>query len=151
MAFRFSLEVVFHLRQSVEHQQELRLRTANQQVARVRHFIEQLDARLGQMRLAQLQQLATSMSAAELRFAASCQDAVREQRQALQRELVRLQNLRDEQQRIFQRARREREIFEHLRERQRQEHEREAARSEQRQLDEFFLLRQSYLRRSHLP
>jgi flagellar FliJ protein len=148
MAFRFSLEAIFHLRQSVEHQQELRLRAANQVVARVRHFIEQLDARLGQMQLAQSQQLGTGMTAAELRFAAACQDTLREQRRALQRELVRVQNLRDEQQKIFQRARREREIFENLRERQRQDYEREVARSEQRQLDEFFLLRQSYLRRS---
>ncbi|HTW57929.1 MAG TPA: flagellar export protein FliJ [Terriglobales bacterium] len=147
MAFRFPLDAVLHFRQSVEHQQELRLRAANQQVARVRHMIEQIEVRMRQMRLQESQQLGTGTTAAELRFAASCQDALREQRQATQRELHRLQSFRDEQQRIFHRARRERETFESLRDHQRREYEREAARLDQRRLDDFFLLRQSYLRR----
>jgi flagellar protein FliJ len=147
MAFRFPLEAVFHFRRSVEHQQELRLRYANQQVARVLHGIGQVDARLRQMRLHQSQELGVGTTAAELRFAISCEDAILEQRRSLQRELLRLQKLRNEQQRVFQQARREREIFESLREHQRSQYEREAGRREQRQLDDFFLLRKSYLRR----
>jgi flagellar export protein FliJ len=147
MAFRFPLEAVYHFRRSVEHQQELRLRSANQQVMRVLHGIGQLDGRLRQMRLHQSQELGAGTTAAELRFAIMREGLLLEQRQFLQQELLRLQNLRDERQRIFQRARREREIFENLREHQRSQYEREAARREQRQLDDFFLLRQSYRRR----
>jgi len=66
----------------------------------------------------------------------------------MQRELVRLQALRDEQQKIFQQARRERETFESLRDRQLREYQREAKRGEQRQQDDLFLMRQAYLRRS---
>lgn len=145
MAFRFPLQVVLHYRQSVEHQQELRLRAANQQVTRIRHVIQQLEASLEQMERQRREQLAAGTSAAELRFSLSCSDAIRTQRQAMRQELHRLEKLRDEQQRIFQRARRERETFENLRERQRRKYEQEVSRREQRQLDEFFLLRQSYL------
>jgi flagellar export protein FliJ len=148
MAFHFPLQAVFHFRQSVEHQQELRLRAANQQVAKVRHIIEQLDARVQQIHIHQSQELKMVTTAAELRFAASCESALLEQRQSMQRELVRLQSVRDEQQRLFQRARRARETFENLRDHQCREYERAAERREQRRLDDFFLLRQSYLRRS---
>ena len=60
---------------------------------------------------------------------------------------MRWQGLRDQQQKIFQLARRERETFESLRDHQLHEYERDARRREQRQLDDLFLLRQSYLKR----
>ena len=73
--------------------------------------------------------------------------ALRLQRQDAERDLARWQNLRDQQQKIFQQARRERETFESLRDHQLHEYERDARRREQRQLDDLFLLRQSYLKR----
>ena len=147
MAFHFPLQAVFHFRQSVEHQQELRLRTANQQVARARRVVEQFDERIRQVQLRQCQELAAGTTAAELRFALTGEAALRLQRQDAERDLARWQNLRDQQQKIFQLARRERETFESLRDHQLHEYERDARRREQRQLDDLFLLRQSYLKR----
>jgi flagellar export protein FliJ len=147
MAFHFPLESVLHYRQSLEHQQELRLRAANQQVARARHFVEQLDARLQQLKIRQSQESSAGTSGAELRFSNLCEATLRQQHQALMGELKRLQNLRDEQQKIFQQARRERETFEILRDQQLHEYKRESARREQWQLDDLFLMRQAYLRR----
>lgn len=146
MPFQFSLEVVLHLRQSVEHQQELRLRAANQQVAKVRHLIEQIDTCLRQTRAYQSQQLSAGTTSAELRFDCSSESMLLERRHSLQRDLRHAQSLRDEQQRLFQRARRGREIFENLRDGQRNEYRREAARREQRQFDEFFLLHSEFMR-----
>ncbi len=148
MAFYFPLQVLLHFRQSVEHQQELRLRAVNQLVARVRHLIEQIDARLQQLQTVQSHDLGVGTSGAELRFAVSCEENLQQQRQAMHHELVRLQTLRDEQQRIFQQARRERETFESLRDHQFREYQREAKRRQQRQQDDLFLMRQAYLRRS---
>ena len=144
MAFHFPLEVVLRFRQSVEHQQELRLRAATQHVARVRHLIEQLDQRAKEMQNRQWHELNAGTTAAELRFAFLCQSALSEQRRVLETELVRLQHLRNEQQKIYQKARRERETIASLRDRQQREYRRQAARREQRQLDDLFLLRQSY-------
>jgi flagellar export protein FliJ len=147
MPFHFPLEAVLHFRQSVEHQQELRLRAANQQVARGRHLLEQLDARITDTRSEQARQLSTGTTAAELRFGLLCEASLQRQSQELLRELLRVENLRDQQQKIFQQARRERETFESLRDRQLEQYRRDAARREQRQLDDLFLQRQAYLRR----
>ena len=141
MAFRFSLEAIFHFRQSVEHQHELRLCAANQQVARVRHLIEQFDLRISDVRLRQSYQLVAGTTAAELRFALQCETALDQQREVLRLELLRLEKLRDEQQKLFQQARRERETLENLREHELGEYTRGATRRQQWQLDELFLLR----------
>ena len=147
MPFHFPLQAVFHFRQSIEHQQELRLRAANQQVSKVRHLLDQIDERIRQVQTRESQELGAGTTSAELRFALSCEASLRQQRQEAQRELSRWQNLRDQQQKIFQQARRERETFESLRDHQLREYERDAARREQRQLDDLFLLRRAHLRR----
>lgn len=147
MAFHFPLQAVLHYREGIEHQQELRLRAANQLCARVRHLIEQIEGRLQQLHTSQSQDLSGGTSGAELRFSLSCATTLRQQWQALQKELQRLHTLRDEQQKIFQQARRERETFESLRDHQLREYQRDASRREQRQADDLFLLRQAYLRR----
>jgi flagellar export protein FliJ len=147
MAFHFPLQAVFHFRQSVEHQQELRLRAANQQVAKVRHLVDQVNEQLRQLHLRESQELEAGTTSAELRFALGCETSLRQQLQDSERELLRWQNLRDQQQKIFQQARRERETFESLRDHQLHEYQRDALRREQRQLDDLFLMRQAYLRR----
>jgi flagellar export protein FliJ len=148
MAFHFPLQAVLHYRESLEHQQELRLRAANQQVARVRRVLEQHCARLQELRASQGQELLAGTTAAELRFATLCESAFQQQRQELERELQRLQTLRDEQQKLFVLARRQRETLAGLRDNQLRDYERRASRREQRQLDDAFLLRRSYLQRS---
>jgi flagellar export protein FliJ len=141
MPFHFSLQAVLHLYQSLEHQQELRLRAANQQVARVRHMIEQLDTVKQQNRARQSQELQTGTTSAELEFARTLESALMKRRGELEVELVRAQQLRDEQQRNFHVARRRRETLSSLRETQLENYQREAARREQRQADDAFLLR----------
>jgi flagellar export protein FliJ len=139
MPFRFPLQALLHLRQSLEHQQELCLRAANQQVARVRHSIEQLDGRIRQTQTLHAQYLGGGTTGAELRFLQTTGGILRAQRQELERELLRFQYARDQQERIFRQARRERETFESLRNDQLRDYEREQARREQRRLDDLFL------------
>lgn len=147
MAFHFPLQAVFHFRQGIEHQQELRLRTANQQVAKVRRMLEQIDEGIRQAQLRQSQTLGAGTTSAELRFGLGCEAALHRQHRDAENELLRWQNLRDQQQKIYQQAHRERETFESLRDHQLREYKLDAARREQRQLDDLFLLRQAYLRR----
>jgi flagellar export protein FliJ len=146
MPFRFPLEAVLHFRKGIEHQQELRLRAANQQVIRVRHAIEQLDGRVRQARAASAQELAGGTTAAEIGFALAGQALLSSQRQSLEHELVRLEGLRDQQQRVYQQARRQRETFESLRNHQQREYQRNELRREQRTLDDLFLLRRDSFR-----
>ena len=147
MAFRFPLQSILYLHQSLEHQQELRLRAANQQVSRVHHLIQELDKRSQNMRESRTTEIGAGTTAAELRFVLLSEAAIRQQRQALVSALLRLQKARDEQRKIFDEARRARETFESLRNRQLRDYERDQRRRSQRQLDDLFLLRQVYLRR----
>jgi flagellar export protein FliJ len=148
MPFNFSLQAVLHFREGLEHQQELRLRAANQQVARVRHLIEQVDARSQELYSRQMADLSSGLTAAELRFGLLCETELLRHRRELEGELVRLQQLREKQREIYQQARRARQTLEALRDSQLAFYRKEAARREQRNLDDLFLMRREYLRRS---
>ncbi len=147
MAFHFPLDAVLHLRQSQEHQQELRLRAANQQVARVRHLIEQMDLHRQQLQLLQSNELSAGTSAAELRFGLLRDGEILRHRRELEQQMIRLEQARDQQREIFQQARQARETLESVRNQQLRVHEKQAARREQRNMDDLFLLRRDYLRR----
>ncbi len=147
MAFHFPLETVLQYWASVEHQQELRLRAANQQVAGTRRLIERVEAALTASHHDALERLTHGTTAAEMQFGCLGQAALLEQRRALFREVSRLEQLREQQQKIFHRIRRQRETFESLRDHQRNEYEIQSRRRDQRQLDHLWLLRQAYLRR----
>lgn len=147
MPFHFALQAVLHFRQSIEHQQELRLRAAQQQVMRVQHLIEQMDARRQELYNTQSKQLGEGVTAAELRFELRCDAELLRHRAELAAQLVRLQHLREEQRKVFQLARRGRETLESVRDRQLELYEQKAARREQQRQDDLFLLRREYLRR----
>jgi flagellar export protein FliJ len=147
MPFTFPLQAVLHLRQSLEHQQELRLRAANQQVARVRHLLEQMDLHRERLQLLQGNELTAGTTAAEIRFGLVCDGEILRHRRELEQQLLRLQQLRDQQREIFQQARRARETLEGIRDRQLLLYRKQAARREQRNMDDLFLLRRDYLRR----
>jgi flagellar export protein FliJ len=147
MPFHFTLQAVLHFRQSIEHQQELRLRAAQQQVMRVQHLIEQTDVRRQELYRAQSEQLGVGITAAELRFELQCDGELLRQRAELGAQLVRAQKQREDQRKIFQQARRGRETLESVRDRQLQLYEQKAARREQQRQDDLFLLRREYLRR----
>jgi flagellar export protein FliJ len=148
MPFHFPLEAVLHVRRSLEHQQELRLRAANQQVARARHLLSQLEAAMRESRTLQQRQLEAGTFAAELRFQWTCEGAAHQHKQQLEKELARLEKLQDQQREIYQKARRQHETLKGLRDQQLRLYQKNAARSEQRLLDDLFLMRQQYLRRS---
>jgi flagellar export protein FliJ len=147
MPFHFPLQTVLHFRQSLEHQQELRLRAANHQVGKMRHLITQVELASRESRALQLRRLETGLSAAEIRFELSCEAVVEQRQRSLEQELVRLEKLRDEQLAIYQRLRRDHETLQGLRDQQLRVYQKGAARNEQRRLDDLFLLRQQYVRR----
>jgi flagellar FliJ protein len=148
MPFHFPLQAVLHYRQSMEHQQELRLRAANQQVARAQHLIEQMDLQTKELRSMEMEELSSGTSAAELQFGLLREASLLRRRREFEQQLIRVQQLRDQQREIFQQARRAREMLESLRDQQLHLYKKDAARREQRSLDDLFLMRREYLRRS---
>lgn len=148
MAFKFALQAVLHLRQSVEHQQELRLRAANQQVSRVRHLIEQMDARRAELHNAHSQRLRAGLTAVELQFELLCDAELLRHRRELEQQLGRLQQLREQQRAIFHQAMRLRETMEAVRDEQLRIHRKQVGRREQRNLDNLTLMVREHSRRS---
>lgn len=148
MAFCFPLQSILHYRQSLEHQQELRLRAANQQVARVQHLIEQLERRRNEIHAAQLARMSSGVTSAELRFELHREGELLRHRSELQQEWIRLQHLRDQQREVFRLTRQARETLESARDLQLQSYKKETVRREQRNLDDLFILRRQYLRHS---
>ena len=140
MAFRFPLQTVFHFRQSIEHQQEMLLRAANQRVARVRHLMEQLEHSQRQAEQLSSAELTSGTTAAEMHLFVRKMSALRGERALLERELARTENLRDQQQQAFHHARQQREAIQSLREHQFREYTRREGRRAQRRLDDLFLL-----------
>jgi flagellar export protein FliJ len=147
MPFHFPLHAVLHFRQSIEHQQELRLRAANQLVARMQRLLEQMDAQRQELHSTQLKRLSSGMTGVELQFELQCERELLRHRRELEQQLARLQQLREQQREIFHQARRARETLEAVRDQQLRLYQKEAARHQQRGLDDLFLLRREYLRR----
>jgi flagellar export protein FliJ len=148
MGFHFAFEALYRLRQSVEHQYELRLRAANQQVAKVRHSLDQLKEQAQRLRTESSQDLRSGTTAAEIRFTLHNIDLVAAHHRELEQLLQRVSTMRDQQETLFRQAHRERETLEILREQQLQRYERTQLRRQQQRLDELFLLRRSYLSRT---
>ncbi len=147
MGFEFAFQALYRLRQSVEHQQELRLRAANHQVAKVRHAIDQVHEQLQRLQTVSTRHLDVGTTAAEIRFALSTMDFLAARDQDLQRILRHACSIRDQQENIFRQARRECETLEILRDQQLNTYKRLQMRREQRTLDDLFLLRRTCLKR----
>jgi flagellar export protein FliJ len=148
MAFHFSLDAVLRLRRSLERQQELLLREANQQMIAIQLKIDHLDAQLSRQASQENLQLASTLSAAELQFLRVCRSVLQGQRGGLEKRLAAAQAVRDSRMATFRQARQQREVLETLRQAHSLVYRQNEARQSQRQLDDLILLRRAYLRRS---
>ncbi len=141
MAFRYPLQSVLRLRQSIERQEEQRLFAFAAVVARLRAEIEEFERTRLETGRAALREMTSGCSGATVQFAAICEAAGADTQRRLQVQLEDAEEDRLEQLTVYQSARQRREIFEGLRERQEAVYEREAAHREQESADEAFLIR----------
>lgn len=146
MAFRYPLQSLLRLRESLERQEENRLFAVAAEVARLRAQIEQLregNASAKRNELATLH--AEGGLAVTLQFLALCDAATASACAKLQSELERAEGQRLAQLAVYQAARQKREILQGLRERQETAYQVDAAHREQQSLDDSFLLRHRFL------
>jgi flagellar export protein FliJ len=148
MAFRFPLEVLLRVRQGLERKQELRLQEANLRVAMVLGQIGDVHTGMENIEARRRPQLESGISAAELQFDVLCHSVLTERQHVLEKQLVEAEGDRHSCSEDFQQARRQREVMDTLRLHQLQDYRQEEARQDQRRLDDLFLLRRAYLRRS---
>jgi flagellar export protein FliJ len=148
MAFRFPLEILLRVRLGLERQHELRLVEANHRVALLRQQIEDAHNEVDNISARRRPQLESGLSAAELQFDALCRSVLTERRHVLEKQLVDAEALRHVRSEDFLLARRQRKVIDTLRRDQLQEYQLQEDRQDQRRLDDLFLLRRAYLRRS---
>jgi flagellar export protein FliJ len=148
MAFRFPLEVLLRVRQSLEQQHELRLQEANHGVAMLRQQIEHVHNEMANILTRRRPQFELGISAAELHFDVLCRSVLMERQHILEKQLLDAEALRNTRSQELLQARRQREVMDTLRHHQLQIYQQQESRLDQRRLDDLFLLRRAYLRRS---
>jgi flagellar export protein FliJ len=151
MAFRYPLQAILSLRQSLERQEEQKLFALAAIVVKLREEIEWIEeSRLEAQRNA-LTRLLQAGLGAELQFANVCDEAYARRQNQLRRDMQTAEKKRLEQLRVYQTARQKRETFEGLRDRQEAAYKLDAARREQQCADEMFLVRSIVESRDILP
>jgi flagellar export protein FliJ len=148
MAFVFSLEALLRFRKSLEHQEELLLQEANFQLTLLQRQVSDINSQLESLHKRLQHDLRQGLSAVELHLRNECGVTLMEHRTRLEQEAVRKDKLRRERMESFQIARRRREVVETLRQHQWQLYRQNEIRQEQHRLDDQFLSRRSFLRRS---
>jgi flagellar export protein FliJ len=141
MAFRYTLQLLLRLRESLERQEEQRLFALAAEVARLRAQIERLRQEDFESRRVELQEMAGGSSGALLQFGVVCGTASETARRKLGLQLEEAEDKRLHQLRVYRAAHQKREILQGLRERQETAYELEIARQEQQIADEAFLMR----------
>lgn len=141
MAFHFPLAGVLRFRKSIEHQEELGLLAANQQVTQTEQRIVEVDERTAASLAREARQLESGLTAAEIQFDVLCRATLARRRLELEEELEQRKKIRDRQLETYRQAKRSREVLDTLRDHQFQLYRQQQLREEQRQLDDLFLLR----------
>lgn len=151
MSFHFSLEALLRLRQSQEHQQELRLESANRAVTTLRGRLQALDTQIAGLTSFGTNELQAGTTMSELHFLHACREIALDTRKVLERELEKAEQLRAQCFRDYKNARMKRELLDSLREHQLKTQHQQESRRAQRELDDLFLLRRSTRTGNNLP
>jgi flagellar export protein FliJ len=141
MAFRFSLESVLRVRESIERREERALKKIQMEMARVSNQIEELNARIGRAQGERNEALQQPMPASHLQAMLSQTDSAVAARDALQATLRGLEEQRKQQMKVYQAAHRDHETLIEMRSQQRTAYLQEQTRMEQKYLDDLFVAR----------
>ena len=138
MAFRFTLASVLGFRESIERREDLALAKLQLEMARVRHEIDLVTEDLAAAQRRREESMRQPIPAAELQSMLRAADVAAERRKKLLESLAALEHQRVEQMRIYQTARRARQVLSDLRTQHRDTWEQEQARAQQKVLDDIF-------------
>ena len=139
MAFRFTLDSVLRLRRSVEHQQELLLHSANNNLAEVCRKIDSLGRVVAHLRDRREREMSTTVAAYQLQFEEICDSVLAEYRRQLESDRLKAEETCAQQAEAFRKAHRDREILDTLRQNDFRDYWRDQDRRRQRELDDLLL------------
>jgi len=141
MAFRFPLQALLRYRESYERRERLRLQIVTRELAMARQQLEEANRGRKKALDDAAKRLRAGILGAELRFDQARDQVYCRLIAACERQIQKLQVLRQSQLEAFQGAQQQRKIVENLRERQFTAYRLEQERRGQQQVDEIFLIR----------
>ena len=141
MPFRFKLDAVLHLRESVERTEEATLHRIVQNIAETQLELQRVDVEQAQLREQRERELAQKLPAVHLLEIAGQERELGQVAERLRSQLQQLDSQRVKQLVIYQSARQERQILSELREQQQRSYVVDKKRQEQKTLDDMFLVR----------
>ena len=141
MPFRFTLEQVLRVRESIERREELALQRAEMEVARVQRRIEELTEELAGIARRREEVLKEPTRAYELQSMDAETNATMEARQTMIEALKIVQGQRDQQRKIYQAAHNGRRMLTDLEKQQRAVYELGEVKAQQKKIDDLFAAR----------
>ena len=141
MAFRFTLASVLAVRESMERREELALTRIQLEMARVQHEIDKVNAELAEAQRMREECMQRPIAAAQLQSMLHSADGATERMKKLLQSLADLERQRGEQMRLYQTARRARQVLSDLHAQHLEVWELEQARTQQKILDDIFASR----------
>lgn len=141
MAFRFPLETVLRVRESIEKREEAALQKVLAEMARVRRSIEELTEQIHSSYAARQQAMQRPTPAYQLESMLSETHVLAGRRKALVDSLPLLEQQRQDCMRAYQLAHQNRQMLTDMRTRQRDAWEESRARTQQKFLDDIFAAR----------
>jgi flagellar FliJ protein len=141
MAFKFTLATVLRLREIDEEREERLLGQILSQIASTRLELDDLQLQVDNLLRSREQQLQTTTSAAQLQITYGHMRALEVLQKDVAVQIDNLETLRDQQMRIYQNARRNREVVTSLRDQQQAVYREMRKRKEQAQMDDNFAAR----------
>ena len=143
MSFTFPLDSVLRFRRIVEEREEATLEKIVRQIALILEEMERVKDRTLQSERARLAEVFKPMTGLELHAFYGEVSALRQRQKELMEQVRKLDQARLEQVKVYEAARRDRELLTDMHDRKRSAHELDMNRREQKALDDLYLARRN--------
>lgn len=141
MAFRFPLESVLRVRESLEKREELALQKIQMQIAQTQNLIENADKQLARIHAARADALENPVPARTLHLLQLEEEGVNEIKKSLFQSLAELEKQSVQQKAVYQAAHSNRQMLTDMKDQRRTEFDLEQTKTQQKRLDDIFAAR----------
>lgn len=141
MGFQFSLDAVLRVRGIEEEREERLLQQILFEISQTQEALARNEADIAGYDASRSAEMANTVLARNVHVSYGEMKQLKENRKALHAHLAKLHELRDKQVKVYQLARRNREMLSDMRDNRRNAYESEIARAEQKTLDDNYIAR----------
>jgi flagellar FliJ protein len=141
MTFQFSLATVLRVRGILEDQEERLLQKILFEIAQTREALQQTDAEIAGTDVAREEDIFKPFIGRNIHMSYGEVEELKQRKKNLEEQIEKLEDLRDKQLKIYEKARRNREMLTDMREEKLSAYESDVARNEQKTLDDNFIAR----------